>query len=34
MMFKNSSIVGGFGADSLVLTDFVEGSTVYGGEPR
>ena len=30
---KDSSIVGGFGADSLVVTDFVRGSTVYGGTP-
>ena len=34
---RDSSIVGGFGVDSLVLgnasTDFVRGSTVYGGTP-
>ena len=34
---KDSSIVGGFGVDSLVLgnaaADFVRGSTVYGGSP-
>ena len=30
---KDSSIVGGFGVDSLVVTDFVQGSTIYGGSP-
>ena len=34
---KDSSLVGGFGVDSLVLgngaTDFVRGSTIYGGSP-
>ena len=34
---KDSSIVGGFGVDSLVLgnaaADFVRGSTIYGGSP-
>ena len=30
---KNSSIVGGFGVDSLVVTDFVQGSTIFGGSP-
>ena len=33
-MFRDSSIVGGFGTDSLVgKADFVRGSTVYGGSP-